>query len=287
MRQLKTGGGGRGIPAFLLPRKNAAASSPARRLFVKLGSRVVFCKFSAFCYPSGKFWEFWPVNWPTIPDRETTDRRRDAEGGEGLDKIAPSVLFDNMANALVQINDDLDACGPAMRELDQLQRNFVRAYFEYPAYNQKQLALAAGYSDTPGNAANCGYKNMHNEKVIAAINEETSKRLRGAGAIGVMGIVSVALNPAHKDHFKACEALANRTGFHALSEHKVIVDDKRPQTKRELVDAIKNLAAECGLSPAEAKKLIGGDVIEAEFQEVKNDAQPVAEEIEEWETGEW
>lgn len=165
-----------------------------------------------------------------------------------------------------------------MQAITHLQRQFVLAYIDHPNYTGEQLAAAAGY--TPGAATSAqlrisAHRNMHNEKVIAAINEETSKRLRSGGIIGVDGMIKLALNPNHKDHFRACAALADRTGFHALSEHKVVVDDKRPQTKQEMLVALKNVMAELG-GTAGIEQLIGQGstvVIDAEFTEVDDDEE--------------
>src|ERR1700687_4993056 len=113
--------------------------------------------------------------------------------------------------------------GPAMEACTELERAFIEAYFEHPNYTPGQLAEIAGYAKgtNPSQLRVTGHRVIHKEKVIAAINEETSKRMRGAGFIGVVGIIKVAMNEAHKDHLKACAMLSDRTGFHALSEHKV------------------------------------------------------------------
>ena len=72
----------------------------------------------------------------------------------------------------------------------------------------------------------------------------------------------------------------NRAGIHAQSEHKVTVDDKRPQSKKELIDATKNVLAELGMTPAQAEKFLEGktdDVVEAEFTEVEAEPTETAE----------
>lgn len=180
--------------------------------------------------------------------------------------------------------EDFSELGPAMQRLTVLQRQFVVAYCEHPNYTPGQLAAEAGYSaGTEGSTQLrvVGFHMMRNEKVLAAINEEAGKRLRGAGLIGVGAVVAIALNPAHKDHLKAALALMDRTGHHATSEHKVTVDDKRPQSKAELVAAVAQVARDAGLTDDAIKKLTGGDIVDAEFQDVtaqtELDAQIAAE----------
>lgn len=164
--------------------------------------------------------------------------------------------------------------GPAMSALTDLQRQFVIEYCDHPELSLHALAQRAGYAaGAPGSTQLrvVGSNNMHNEKVLEAINEEASKRLRSGGLVGVTGLMKMALNETHKDHFRACQALADRTGFHAMSEHKVTVDDKRPQTKQELIDAVRKVAAEAGLTAAEAEKLIsaGTAPVEVKFTEIE------------------
>ena len=159
--------------------------------------------------------------------------------------------------------------GPKMSALAPLQRRLVEVYLEHPTWSATAMALEAGYAQS--SAAVRGSINLRDPRVIEAINEEGSRRLRAGGPLAVMGLMKMVVNEAHKDHFRACVAVADRTGFHALSEHKVTVDDKRPQTKRELIDAVKNIAAELKLSPAMIAELTGEKVIEAEFSELSED----------------
>ena len=185
-----------------------------------------------------------------------------------------------MAENLPVPGEDLSEFGPAMQALTERQRAFVGAYLEYPNAPSSTIAQKAGYSESSlGYLRYIGHRNMHNEGVINAINEEASKRLRSAGLIAVSAVTAIALNPQHKDHLKAALAIMDRTGHHALSEHKVTVDDRRPQTKKELVAAVIQVAREAGLDDEAIKKLTGGEIVDADFVEVDEtlDAQIEAE----------
>jgi hypothetical protein len=164
--------------------------------------------------------------------------------------------------------DDLENLGPAMQALTQLQRNFVTVYLEHSNWSAASIAREAGYADTGDACKVRAHTLVHDERVIAAINEQASKLLRRGGSIGVQGLMALALNPNHKDHLKACIAIMDRTGFHAMSEHKVTVDDKRPQSKKEMIDRVKLLAEELGLGQEAIKKMTGEDVVDVEFKEV-------------------
>lgn len=141
--------------------------------------------------------------------------------------------------------------GPAMQACTVLERAFVTAYMEHPNYTNGALAQHAAklLGQDPYTAEServVGYRMSHSERVIAAVHEEGSKRLRMGGAIGVKVMMDIAQNPMHKDQLKAATALADRTGFHATSEHKVVVDDKRPQTRNEMIEKIRQLGKEAG-----------------------------------------
>lgn len=181
---------------------------------------------------------------------------------------------------LPAIPEDLDGYGPAMLALTARQRAFVKASMNHPTANQAKLAEIAGFTGSPQSLQVTGHRVQHDEKVLAAMNEEAGKRMRTGGLIGVSAVIEIALNKTHKDHLKAALALMDRTGFHALSEHKVTVDDKRPQSKKELIDATKNVLAELGMTPAQAEKFLEGktdDVVEAEFTEVEAEPTETAE----------
>ena len=160
-----------------------------------------------------------------------------------------------------------------MLALSPMMRRYVVMWCEHPNFGPKALAKAAGYQGDDNCLAVTGHRVSHDKKVLAAMDEEASKRLRYGGAIGVAAVVKIALNEAHKDHLKAALALMDRTGRHAMTEHKVIVDDKRPETKAELIAAIKRVAGEAGLDDGAVQKLIGtaaGNVVDAEFEEIPN-----------------
>lgn len=157
--------------------------------------------------------------------------------------------------------------GPKMLALAPLQQNLVLAYLSHPTWSATALAIEAGYSQS--SAPTRGSINLRDPRVIAAINEEGSRVFHGTGpAVALMGFVKLALNEGHKDHFRALEAIANRTGHHATTEHKLVVDDKRPQTKAELMAAIKEATAELKLSPQVLFELTGEKVIDADYTEL-------------------
>lgn len=159
--------------------------------------------------------------------------------------------------------------GPAMRNLNDRQRGFVSAMFDYPGISNTKAALAAGYGNgNPECAAVQGNRLAHDEDVLAAIHEEAQRRLRSGAIMAVQTVLEIASDPTaeNKDRLKAVEMLLNRSGLHAVSEHNVKVEH-RDITDEGMIKRIKQLAEKQGLDPV---KLLGtaGVVVDAEFKEV-------------------
>lgn len=146
-----------------------------------------------------------------------------------------------------------------MRALTDRQREFARLAVEFPLMNRSLLVKKAGFSDaSPVGMRVMAHKLLHSEKVLAAIAEESDKRLRVGGLIGLHGLIKMARDPKHPDHFKACQAMADRGGFHAKSEHNVNVV-RTDRTGKAMMERIRALAAKHGLDP---DKLLGVNAAE-------------------------
>lgn len=161
--------------------------------------------------------------------------------------------------------------GPAMRALNERQQKFVLYWLNHPKCTAAAAAKAAGYSDDAASVKVQGYRLRHDERVIAAIQEVSSQLLRTKGAVlGIGTIMRIAENDKHPDQLAAAKALADRSGFHGTTEHKVKVEH-RDETGTAMVERIKKLA---GLLGVDADKLLGvnaatpmlpGPVIEGEI----------------------
>src|ERR1051326_1091512 len=91
---------------------------------------------------------------------------------------------------LVELDDDVP-CGPAMRRLTPLQRNFVRLYVDFPRRAKWRLVKAAGFQNSDGGHRVTAHRLVRDLKVLAAIAEETMRRapLGGALARGSLPVV--------------------------------------------------------------------------------------------------
>lgn len=184
---------------------------------------------------------------------------------------------------IVPIPSD-SSLGPAMRALpSDNMRRFVIALSELGTLNYTRAAAMAGYStESNGSLRVQASRLAHDPRVIAAIHEESDRRLHAGQLVAVSNLLKLVENPMHKDHFKAVEATLNRTGHHAKSEHKVITVDQS-RTDEAMIDRITALAEKLGL---DATKLLGSraapvtaaapvedeeEIVEAEFEELSSE----------------
>jgi hypothetical protein len=163
-----------------------------------------------------------------------------------------------------------DDLGPAMLALSAMQRKFVVAMVEQGG-SAYRCALAAGYSDGPGIRQNA-WALSHNTRVQEAIREFGLKMM-GVGALTALKfcletVDNPAVEPQHR--LKAATILMDRGGMPAISEQKISVVHK-DETSQELIKQITAMSKTLGVDP---KKLIGGQAVEAEYEEIK---MPAAE----------
>lgn len=164
--------------------------------------------------------------------------------------------------------------GPAMKALNDAQRRFVVAVLELGSTNYTRAAMAAGYKGPPDNVKVLACRMSHNPKIIAALNEEAKRRLQASAPMAISELIRMAEGGVldGKLKLKAIELILNRTGFHALSEHRV--DVQHSYSDPDAIARIQALSKQLGLDPV---KLLGtagvkvddeGKVIDAEFTEV-------------------
>jgi Terminase small subunit len=161
--------------------------------------------------------------------------------------------------------------GPAMRALTDKQQRFVVAMIETGTWNMTECARIAGYSGNDNTMKQRAFELTHSQKIADALEEMVRKSLKSGAAIAQRVLFEIALDPTHKDRLKAAENLLNRSGLHAMTEHKMTVthtmDDK------EMIARIRNLAGTLGL---DAQKLIGtAGVVEGEFEVVENEWEAI------------
>lgn len=172
----------------------------------------------------------------------------------------------------------VDAFGPEMRKCTDPQKKFVLAMLDLGGQPGcfSEAYVRAGYSATSPQSVRVNASRLaHNPKIINAMAEESRKRLDGSAMVAVSTLVKICADAEEKtgNKLKAALAIMDRTGLHAMSEHKVTVDDHR--TEGELVAAITAMAQRQGLDP----RLLLGDkvqVIDTTYEEVPAQEDSVA-----------
>jgi phage terminase small subunit len=158
-------------------------------------------------------------------------------------------------------DDEPKADGQHMKALMSRQQKFVHEMLKYGPgkENYRHAAVAAGF------APNHGYVLMRDERILAAIREEATKRVAGAALMGVTVMIDIARTNGHKDQFRAAKELAALNGFTA--EQRIVVEHVNDDT-RDKIQQIKVLAEKMGLDP---RQLVAsaGVVVDAEFEPVK------------------
>lgn len=144
-----------------------------------------------------------------------------------------------------------------MRVLTHLQRRFVEAWLTIGARNHKgepsytECARIAGYSANSEQALRVqGYRLAHDERIQAAIVEETRRRIKSYGAISAEIIIEIAQDQTakHADRLKAAQLLMDRAGLHAVSESKQTIEHIGNDPDR--VQRVMLLAKNLGIDPA-------------------------------------
>lgn len=157
--------------------------------------------------------------------------------------------------------------GPAMQQLNGRQQRFVCALAIFGG-DHVEAYRWAGFKVTNDNSAGAATSRLFNsETVQLAIKEEAYRRLDSASMLAVSTLVEIASprsGAAHKDRIKASKEILDRLpGFAGKTEQTIIIKDER--TTQDLIDIIKQNAHIAGL---DASKLIGHDIVEAEYEEV-------------------
>lgn len=139
--------------------------------------------------------------------------------------------------------------GPAMAGLNDRQRLFVLEYLNNGGTNAQDAARKAGYGrESQGALEVQAHRLTRDLKVLAGIREESLKRMHAFGPEMFNVIVEIARdkNSPAGERRKSAEAILDRIGLQAVSEHVVTVQDNRSRAEliRELVAGLRELGGE-------------------------------------------
>ena len=141
--------------------------------------------------------------------------------------------------------------GPAMRELSEIQRRFVRYYLIERATKksahgaQTRAARRAGYNMKGPTLGKHAHDLLHdptrNEKIIAALAEEAKKITRGVGyAEAVIAAWNGVRDPLSRDHARFVDMFMSR-GDPVISKHSLDVTHRTIDPDREALEELRAL----------------------------------------------
>lgn len=145
--------------------------------------------------------------------------------------------------------------GPAMKALpSDRHRAFVRAlYTVRPGHGaQVKAATLAGFGtaeSSPASMATIASRLAHDERVLAAIEEEDKKYIRSRAPRALSALGRLIEDPRHKDHARGIAMVLDRTAP-AETQHTVKVQhDASPQlvATAAVMKRIADLATQAGL----------------------------------------
>jgi phage terminase small subunit len=159
--------------------------------------------------------------------------------------------------------------GPKMKALaNDRQRLFVCALFDAPPHGKGQhiwSAKAAGYGTPTSSNKALGViaaRLLQDEKVQAAVREESHRRLRLLPPAAITAIQKLIADPSHRDHTRALAMVLDRTDPVEV-KHEVNVHHDAPTVEmtEQVLDRIEQLARRAGIASLPAP-------IEADFKVV-------------------
>ncbi|OIT11704.1 hypothetical protein BL241_11565 [Ralstonia solanacearum] len=136
-------------------------------------------------------------------------------------------------------------------KLTPRQAAFVKTYLATGGANATQAAIAAGYSvkTGKGGAAVAASRMLRMPHILAAIKEETERRLRAGVALAAVTLEELAKSAQSESvRLQAAQSLLDRGGMQlaTITQHNVTIEDKRSDD--ELRARVAQLQRELGLS---------------------------------------
>jgi hypothetical protein len=159
--------------------------------------------------------------------------------------------------SVLQDIEALPEWGPKMRALaNDRQRTFVCALFDAPPHGKGQLiwsAKVAGYgtpTSTNKSLSVIAARLIQGEKVQAAIQEESHRRMRLLPPAAITAIQKLIADPTHKDHARALAMVLDRTDPVEV-KHEVNVHHDAPtiEMTEKVIARIEQLARRAGVVP--------------------------------------
>jgi hypothetical protein len=165
-----------------------------------------------------------------------------------------------MSTALAK--QDWGDLGPAMQALTEMQRDAWHLLTGKPGHGAlTSAARAAGYKESkPGALAKHAHDLSRNPKIIAGINEEAKKVVRGVGhAEAVTAIMAMIRDPSHRDHARAVDMILSRADA-VVTKQSIDVVHRTVDTDQEALEELRALR-KLGVSAEKLREVFGGNYL--------------------------
>lgn len=136
--------------------------------------------------------------------------------------------------------------GEAMKACNERERAFVIHFVMTGGANQAESAFQAGYGS--GNSNNAlavtAHRLIRRPRILAALKEEAEKSMKTCVILATDVLRQIAMDPSHRDRFKAAVELLNRSGLFVETHHRVTVQDDRrtpEEIRQEIVEVFRRV----------------------------------------------
>jgi hypothetical protein len=158
--------------------------------------------------------------------------------------------------------EDFGQLGPAMRALPNARwREFCYVLVSLPdghgALARAARAAGFGRRSTPTNLAKIAWKLSHDDRMIAAIHEESKKVVRVGHPAAARALINMVNDPEHKDHARAVAMLLARTDPE-IAQHDLQVTHRVMDTDREGLEELRTMR-QLGVSREKMLEIFGGN----------------------------
>jgi len=148
--------------------------------------------------------------------------------------------------------------GPRMKALDNdRQRLFVVGLFSAPPKHKGPSVWAArfaGYGKADGTSSNkvlraIAGRLMGDERIVAAVQEESQRRLRLLPPVAIQALEKLIGDPSHRDHMRAVASVIDRVDPLQQSLNVNVRHDPAPtlEMTQKVLDKIEALARRAGV----------------------------------------
>lgn len=157
---------------------------------------------------------------------------------------------------------DWGQLGPAMRALPNDQwrvfcHELVTGKPGHGRYARAARAAGFGKESTPTNTAKIAWKIAHDDRMIAAITEESRKYLRGGHPEAVAALLAMIRDSKHRDHGRAVLSLLDRVDP-IVSKQTVDVTHRIVDPDQEALEELRALR-QLGVSREKMIETFGGN----------------------------